>query len=405
MIYFVSLGVFSGVTVFLVIILLMVKSKIAPSGKSKIIINDDESKSIEVSSGSTLLSSLVNNDILLPSACGGGGTCGMCKCVVEEGGGDILPTELGHVSRKERQANVRLACQLKVKQDMKIKIPDEIFNIQMFDAEVVSNENVATYIKELVLKVDDSQNFDFKAGAYIQIEIPAYNKINFSDFDIPDEYREEWKECGLLELSASSPEPIVRAYSLANPPEEKEVKMTIRIANPPGNSKDIPPGLGSSYTFGLKPGDKLKFSGPYGDFFIKDTQNEICFIGGGAGMAPMRCHILHLLNAVKTKRKVTFWYGARSLREIFFEDLFRDLEEKYENFSFHIALSEPHEADNWTGMTGFIHSALYQNYIKDHESPEDIEYYLCGPPIMVQSIINMLNDEGVEEDMIMYDAF
>lgn len=405
MIYIVSLSVFTGVTLFLVIILLMVKNKLAPSGKNKIIINEDESKSIQVSGGKTLLSALVNKGILLPSACGGGGTCGMCKLQVIEGGGEILPTELTHVTRNEKNDNIRLACQLKIKEDLKIRIPDEIFNISTFDSEVVSNNNVSTYIKELVLKVDPSQNFEFRAGAYIQIEVPPYENINFSDFVIPDQYIEEWKTEGLLDLSVKSDEKVIRAYSLANPPYEKEVRLTVRIATPPPEKPDADPGLGSSYVFSLKPGDKLRFTGPYGDFFVKDTQNEICFVGGGAGMAPMRCHILHLLNTLDSKRKITFWYGARSVREIFYYDLFKDLEEKHENFKFYIALSEPIENEKWDGMTGFIHQALYDNYIKNHDAPEDIEYYLCGPPIMVESVIKMLINEGVEEDSIMFDAF
>ncbi|MCB9494420.1 MAG: NADH:ubiquinone reductase (Na(+)-transporting) subunit F [Desulfobacteraceae bacterium] len=405
MIYIVSLSVFTGVTLFLVIILLLVKNKLAPSGKNKITINDDQSKTLEVSGGSTLLNALVNKGILLPSACGGGGTCGMCKLKVLEGGGEILPTELSHVTRNEKNDHVRLACQLKIKEDLKIKIPDEIFNISTFDAEVVSNKNVATYIKELVLKVDPSQNFEFKAGAYIQIEVPPYNKINFSDFDISEDYIEEWKSEGLLDLSVESDEKVIRAYSLANPPYEKEVRLTVRIATPPMENPDAKPGLGSSYIFSLKPGDKVKFTGPYGDFFIKETENEICFVGGGAGMAPMRCHILHLLNTLDSKRKITFWYGARSLRELFYYDLFKELEEKHSNFKFYTALSEPIESENWNGMTGYIHQALYENYIKNHDTPEDIEYYLCGPPIMVESVIKMLMNEGVEEDSIMFDAF
>jgi len=404
-IYFVSLSVFTGVTLFLVIILLIVKNKLAPSGKNTITINNDESKNIEVSSGTNLLNALVNQGILLPSACGGGGTCGMCKVQVVEGGGEVLPTELSHLTRQEKNDHVRLACQMKIKENLKIKIPDEIFNIAAFDAKVISNDNVSTYIKELVLKVDDSQNFKFKEGAYIQIEVPPYENINYSDFDISEKFIEEWKREGLLDLSVQSEEKVIRAYSLANAPYEKEVILTIRIANPPENKPDVMPGLGSSYTFGLKPGDNLRFTGPYGDFFIKETDNEICFVGGGAGMAPMRCHILHLLNTLGSKRKITFWYGARSLKELFYYDLFKELEEKHDNFKFYIALSEPIESEKWDGMTGFIHQALYDNYIRTHDAPEDIEYYLCGPPIMVESVIKMLLNEGVENSSILFDAF
>jgi len=351
-----------------------------------------------------LLNSLVNNGILLPSACGGQGTCGMCKCRVLEGGGNILTTEFAHISRKEQKENYRLACQLKVKESLNINIPEEIFNIQKFNAVVVSNSNVSTYIKELILKVDDGQNFSFKAGAYIQIEIPEY-KVDFKDFEIEDQYIDEWEKNGLLNLKSESYEPVIRAYSLANPPYEKGARLTVRIATPPCAKMDAPPGIGSSYIFSLKPEDKVIFSGPYGDFFIKDTDNEICFIGGGAGMAPMRCHILNLLNEKNSNRKISFWYGARSKKEIFYEETFRELEEKYDNFSFHIALSEPLAEDNWTGMTGFIHQALYQNYIKNHESPEDIEYYLCGPPPMINAVITTLVNEGVDEETIMFDAF
>lgn len=405
MIYFVSLSVFTGVTLSLVVLLLIVKNKLSPAGKNKIIINEDKSKSIEVSSGTNLLNALVNEGILLPSACGGGGTCGLCKLQVLEGGGEILPTELGHITRSEKKDQVRLACMMRVRDDLKIKIPDEIFNISAYDAEVVSNDNVSTYIKELILKVDDSQTFEFKEGTYIQIEVPPYENIKFSDFDIDDQYIEEWESEGLLNLTASSSEEVIRAYSIANAPYEKDVILTIRIANPPKDKPDVMPGLGTSYLFTLKPGDKVRFTGPYGDFFVKDTDNEICFVGGGAGMAPMRCHILHLLNTLDSKRKITFWYGARSVREIFYEDLFRDLEKKHDNFKFYIALSEPIESEKWDGMTGYIHQALYDNYIKQHNSPEDIEYYLCGPPIMVESVIKMLINEGVEEDSILFDAF
>ncbi|MDY0131610.1 MAG: NADH:ubiquinone reductase (Na(+)-transporting) subunit F [Desulforegulaceae bacterium] len=405
MIYFVSLSVFTGVTLSLVVLLLIVKNKLSPAGKNKIIINEDKSKSIEVSSGTNLLNALVNEGILLPSACGGGGTCGLCKLQVLEGGGEILPTELGHITRSEKKDQVRLACMMRVRDDLKIKIPDEIFNISAYDAEVVSNDNISTYIKELILKVDDSQTFEFKEGTYIQIEVPPYENIKFSDFDIDDQYIEEWESEGLLNLTASSSEEVIRAYSIANAPYEKDVILTIRIANPPEDKPDVMPGLGTSYLFTLKPGDKVRFTGPYGDFFVKDTDNEICFVGGGAGMAPMRCHILHLLNTLDSKRKITFWYGARSVREIFYEDLFRDLEKKHDNFKFYIALSEPIESEKWDGMTGYIHQALYDNYIKQHNSPEDIEYYLCGPPIMVESVIKMLINEGVEEDSILFDAF
>lgn len=404
MIYLISLCVFTGVTLALVAMLLFVESKVVQKGDNKVIINNDEDKSITVSGGSTLLSGLLGEGILLPSACGGGGTCGMCKCKVTEGGGDVLPTELSHLSRQERQDGVRLACQMKVKNDLKVEIPDEIFSIKKFHATVVSNDNVATFIKELILKVDPDEEFEFDAGHYIQIDIPEY-QLTFEDFDVENTYVDDWDNYQLWNIRAESDEPIFRAYSLANPPYEKEPRLTVRIATPPSDKPDAPPGLGSSYIFNLKAGDKVTFSGPYGDFFVKDTNREMCFIGGGAGMAPMRCHILHQLNTVKTDRKATFWYGARSKREMFYDEDFKGLDAANPNFTYHVALSDPLPEDNWEGLTGFIHNALYETYIKHHEDPTEIEYYLCGPPMMIDSVIDMLHDQGVEDDMIHYDKF
>ena len=405
MIYLISLTVFSAVIITLVAMLLVVEARVVPKGERRIVINADEEKSIRVPGNNTLLAALVNNDIFLPSACGGKGTCGTCKCVVGEGGGDILPTELTHVSRKERLENVRLACQLKVKEDLKIHIPAEIFSIRKYNSTVVSNESVATFIKELVLQLDPGEQLDFKAGAYIQIDIPEY-EISFKDFCIADRFRSTWEQFNLRGLRAAVEEPVFRAYSLANPPLEKSRLMfTIRIATPPPGTTGIPPGVGSSYVFSLNPDDRVVLSGPYGDFFVKDTDREMCFIGGGAGMAPMRCHILHQLLEVKTKRKMSFWYGARSRPEMFYDEEFRELDKKFENFSYCVALSEPLPADNWDGQTGFVHQCACDEYLAGHQDPSEIEYYLCGPPMMIAAVMKMLDDLGVEPEMIAFDDF
>jgi Na+-transporting NADH:ubiquinone oxidoreductase subunit F len=405
MIYLVSLAVFSTVILSLVAMLILLEKKIVQQGDVTIVINDDPAKSIKAPASNTLLSALLSNGILLPSACGGKATCGTCKCKVEEGGGDILPTELALVDRIERKNNVRLACQLKVKEDMKIRVPDEIFNIRKYRATVVSNKSVATFIKELVLKLEEGDQLDFKAGSYIQVDIPEY-EISYRDFDLAERFVENWKRFGFADIKAISDEPVFRAYSLANPPAEKGIlKFTIRIATPPPDKLHLPPGVGSSFIFGLKPGDKVTLSGPYGEFFVKDTDREMCFIGGGAGMAPMRSHILHQLLAVKTHRKMTFWYGARSVQEMFYDDEFRELDELFDNFTYHVALSDPQPEDHWEGMTGYIHQCVYEYYLKDHEDPTEIEYYLCGPPMMLKSVREMLYDLGVEPDMIAYDDF
>ncbi len=405
MIYLVSLTVFSSVLLSLVALLILLETKIVQQGDVQIVINDDNDKSIKVPAGNTLLSALLNNGILLPSACGGKATCGTCKCWVDKGGGEILPTELALVNRNERLNNVRLSCQLKVKQDMKIRVPDEIFNIRKYNATVVSNKSVATFIKELVLELDEGEKLDFKAGAYIQIDIPEY-EISYRDFDLAERFVENWKRFGFTEIKAASDEPVFRAYSLANPPAEKDVlKFTIRIATPPPDKLHLPPGVGSSFIFGLKPGNKVTLSGPYGDFFVKDTDREMCFIAGGAGMAPMRSHILHQLLAIKTHRKMTFWYGARSVQEMFYDDEFRELESRFDNFTYHVALSDSQPEDLWEGMTGYIHQCVYDNYLKNHEDPTEIEYYLCGPPMMLKSVQKMLYDLGVEKEMIAYDDF
>lgn len=402
-IYLISLAVFGGVIFFLVGVLLLVEAKVTQKGERRIVINDDDAKSIRTPVGRTLLSALTENEILIPSACGGQGTCGTCKCVVTAGGGDILPTELSLVGRKERLQGVRLACQLKVKEDLTIRLPDEIFNIRKYGATVVSNDNVATFIKELQLRLDPGEEMPFEAGAYVQIDIPEY-RASFEAFNIDKRYRAAWDRFGLLKLKAQADEPCNRAYSLANPPSEKLLRFTIRIATPPPGS-DAPPGVGSSFAFSLKPGDRVTVSGPYGDFFVKPTEREMCFIGGGAGMAPMRGHIRHQLESAHTERRITFWYGARSRQEMFYDEEFQDLARRHPNFSYHVALSEPQPEDDWEGPVGFIHQVAYDLYLSRHEDPTEIEYYLCGPPMMLSAVRKMLDSLGVEPEMISYDEF
>ena len=405
----VSIIVFLLVTLLLVAILLYAKKKLMPSGQVKIDINDGE-KELEVEAGGTLLSTLGENKIFLPSACGGGGTCGMCRCQVHDGAGSILPTETGFFTRKEQADDWRLACQVKVKEDLKMEIPEEILGIKKWECEVVSNDNVATFIKEFVVKLPEGENLNFRSGGYIQIDVPKIN-VDFKDIHVQDEYREDWEKMGLFDLKMKNPEPTYRAYSMANHPAEGNIVMlNIRIATPPwdraaGKFMNVNPGVCSSYIFSRKPGDKVMISGPYGEFFIKDTDREMMFIGGGAGMAPMRSHIFHMFHTEKTKRKVTFWYGARSKKEIFYEDHFRDIEKRFDNFKFTIALSEPLPEDNWKGDTGFIHQVIYDNYLSKHEEPEDIEYYLCGPPMMIAAVTKMLYDLGVPDEMVMFDDF
>lgn len=405
MVYLFSTTVFLAVIITLVGLLLVVESRVTVKGDRKIVINDDEDRGITTPGNKTLLASLLDNKVLIPCACGGKGTCGTCKCVVEEGGGDILPTELSLVSRKERNEKVRLACQVKVKQDMKIRIPEEVFNVKKYTATVVSNENVATFIKELVLRLDNDQTLEYKSGAYIQIDIPEY-QASFDEFQVATRYVSAWKQFNLLQLEAGTSEPSNRAYSLASSPAEKNLlKFTIRIATPPRGKPDAPPGIGSSYVFNLKPGEKVTLSGPYGDFFIRDTQREMCFIGGGAGMAPLRSHIRHQLMTEKTDRKITFWYGARSKQEMFYDEDFSELTAKYPHFSYHVALSEPQPEDHWEGFTGFIHQVAHDHYLSTHEDPTEIEYYLCGPPMMMQAVFTMLDNLGVEPEMIAFDDF
>ena len=403
---FLGVTVVSIVIISLVLVINLAESKLLPQGDVSILINDDSDSEVKTRPGSTLLSVLAGQTIFLPSACGGGGTCAMCKCQVLEGGGDILPTETGHISRSEAKENWRLACQVKVKQDMKIHVPEEIFSIQKWEATVSSNENVATFIKELVLDLPKGENVNFQAGGYIQIDIPEYN-INFNTFDVEKEYHPDWDKFKIWDLVAKNEEPVFRAYSMANHPAEgNRVMLNVRIATPPPPLwNDVPPGLASSYIFNLKVGDKVTISGPYGEFFIKDTDREMVYIGGGAGMAPMRSHLFHLFQTLKTNRKVSFWYGARSVREMFYDDQFKKIAEDYPNFSYNVALSEPMKEDNWSGYTGFIHQVLHDEYLAKHEDPTEVEFYMCGPPPMINACDGMLDSLGVEKEMIAYDSF
>ncbi len=404
----ISIVIFLVIILLLVSILLYAKAKLLPSGEVTVNINEETDMVVEP--GSTLLTTLGNNKILLPSACGGGGTCAMCRCQVTDGGGEILPTEKPYFSRKEQQANYRLACQVKVKQDMKIEIPHEVMGIKKWECEVVSNYNVATFIKEFVVKWTEGETLDFKSGGYIQIDVQK-NNVKFRDMDIEEEYHEEWDKFNMWDLQMKNPEPTYRAYSMANHPAEGNIVMlNIRIATPPWDRAkngfmNANPGICSSYIFSRKPGDKVTVSGPYGEFFIKDTKREMMFIGGGAGMAPMRSHIFDQFRTQGTDRKATFWYGARSKREIFYEEEFEALEKEHPNFNFTIALSEPMESDNWNGSVGFIHQVILDNYLKNHEEPEEIEYYLCGPPMMNDAVKKMLYDLGVPDEMIAFDDF
>ncbi len=404
----VSIAIFLLVTLLLVWLLLFARKKLMPQGKVKITINDE--KEIETDPGSTLLSTLSASKIFIPSACGGGGTCAMCRVQVNSGGGTILPTEKGFFTRKEQMNNWRLGCQVKVREDMNISVEPEIFGIKKWECEVVSNHNVASFIKEFVVKLPEGEMLDFRSGGYIQIDVPKVT-VDFKDMVIEEEYHDEWDKFNMWDLQMKNPEPIYRAYSMANHPAEGNIIMlNIRIATPPWDRKkngfmNVNPGICSSYIFSRKPGDKVTISGPYGEFFIKDTDKEMMFIGGGAGMAPMRSHIFDLFETKHTNRKATFWYGGRSKRELFYQDHFEKIEKNNPNFKFEVALSEPLESDNWNGYTGFIHQVIYDNYLKDHPEPEEIEYYLCGPPMMNDAVLKMLDELGVPEEMIAFDDF
>ena len=396
---------FCGVVLSLVGVLLVAKAKLVPSGDVRILINDDADKAITTPAGNTLLDTLSANKIFIPSACGGKGSCGVCKVAVHEGGGSLLPTEEAHINRRQAREGMRLACQVKVKQDMKIEVEPEIFDVRKWQCKVRSNHNVATFIKELVLELPAGESVPFRAGGYIQIECPPHT-VDYKDFDVEEEYRPAWDKFNLWQYKSVVDETVTRAYSMANYPEEEGIIMlNVRIASPPPRTEGIPPGIMSSYIFNLKPGDEVTISGPYGEFFAKDTEREMCFIGGGAGMAPMRSHIFDQFRRIKTDRKATFWYGARSLCEMFYQEDFDSIAAENDNFDWYVALSEPLPEDNWDGLTGFIHQVLYDEYLSKHPEPEEIEYYLCGPPMMLSACTKMLQDLGVEEDMIMYDDF
>ncbi|MFY0663314.1 MAG: NADH:ubiquinone reductase (Na(+)-transporting) subunit F [Natronospirillum sp.] len=405
-----ALEIFLGVAVFIIAVFVLVgvilgaRSQLVNSGEVSIEINEDHDKAITTEAGGKLLNTLAENGIFLSSACGGGGSCAQCRCIVMEGGGEALPTEASAFTKGELKAGWRLACQVPVKQNMKIEVEPEFFGVKRWECDVVSNPNVATFIKELTLKLPEGENVDFRAGGYVQLEAPPHT-VKYSDFDIEEEYRGDWDKFGVFKYVSKVDETVIRAYSMANYPEERGlVKFNIRIASPPPGT-DFPPGQMSSYVFSLKPGDKMAIYGPFGEFFAKDTDAEMVFIGGGAGMAPMRSHIFDQLLRLKSKRKISFWYGARSLREAFYVEEFDKLAAENENFEWHLALSDALPEDNWTGKTGFIHNVLYENYLRDHEAPEDVEYYMCGPPMMNSACIKMLKDLGVEDDNILLDDF
>ncbi len=402
----ISVGMFTGVILSLVGLLLVARGRLVSSGAVRIVVNGDTEKPLEVNAGGTLLGTLATCGIFIPSACGGKGTCGVCKATVLEGGGALLPTEESHVSRGEAREGVRLTCQVKVKSDMRIEVPHEVFSVRKWECTVRSNENVATFIKELILELPAGEEVPFRAGGYVQIECPPH-VVKYADFDVAEAYRGDWDKFDMWRYVSKTDETVSRAYSMANYPEERGIIMlNVRIASPPPRAaNDVPPGIMSSYIFGLKPGDKVTIAGPFGEFFAKDTQAEMMFIGGGAGMAPMRSHIFDQFRRLKTTRKVTFWYGARSLREAFYVEDFDAIQADFENFSWHLALSEPLPEDQWTGYTGFIHQVVLEHYLKNHPAPEDIEYYLCGPPAMLAACMKMLEDLGVERENILFDDF
>ena len=399
--------VFTALVLVLAVLILVAKSKLVDSGDITISINDDPEKAITLPAGGKLLGALASKGIFVSSACGGGGSCGQCIVKVKSGGGEILPTELSHITKREAKEGYRLACQVNVKSSMDVELPEEIFGVKKWECTVISNDNKATFIKELKLQIPEGEEVPFRSGGYIQIEAPAHT-VRYEDYKslIDEEYHEDWNKFNLWRYVSKVDEPIIRAYSMASYPEEKGIIMlNVRIATPPPNNPDVPPGQMSSYIWSLKPGDKVTISGPFGEFFAKDTDAEMVFIGGGAGMAPMRSHIFDQLKRLKSKRKMTFWYGARSKREMFYVEDFDGLQAENDNFKWYVALSDPQPGDNWDGYTGFIHNVLYEHYLKDHEAPEDCEYYMCGPPIMNASVIKMLKDLGVEDENILLDDF
>ena len=398
-----GVAMFTGIILVLVGLILLARNKLVASGPVDILVNDD--RKLNVPAGGKLLNVLADEGIFVSSACGGGGTCAQCKVKIFEGGGDILPTETSHITKREAAEGERLSCQVAVKQDMKIEVPEDAIGARKWTCKVRSNDNVATFIKELVLELPEGESVDFKAGGYIQIECPPHVAA-YKDFDIGEEYRGDWDRFDMWRFVSKVDEPVIRAYSMANYPGEKGIIMlNIRVASPPPRQPELPPGKMSSWVFNLKPGDEAVISGPFGEFFIQDTPAEKIYIGGGAGMAPLRSHVFELFKNRHTDCKVSYWYGGRSLRELFYTEHFRAIEEEFPNFKYHIALSEPQPEDNWDGYTGFIHQVLHDNYLKDHPAPEDCEYYLCGPPMMLQACFGMLDDLGVEKENIHFDDF
>ncbi|MBR9726439.1 NADH:ubiquinone reductase (Na(+)-transporting) subunit F [Shewanella intestini] len=402
---YLGVSMFTAIVLVLVLVILFAKSKLVASGDINIGINGDADKAIKTAAGGKLLGALANNGIFVSSACGGGGSCGQCRVNIKSGGGDILPTELDHISKGEARQGCRLSCQVNVKSDMEIELDEEIFGIKKWECEVISNDNKATFIKELKLQIPDGETVPFRAGGYIQIEAPAHH-VKYADFDVPAEYRGDWEHFGFFNLESKVDDETIRAYSMANYPEEFGIIMlNVRIATPPPRNLSLPCGKMSSYIWSLKEGDKVTISGPFGEFFAKETDAEMVFVGGGAGMAPMRSHIFDQLKRLNSKRKMSFWYGARSKREMFYVEDFDGLAQTNENFDWHVALSDPQEEDNWDGYTGFIHNVLYENYLRDHDAPEDCEFYMCGPPMMNAAVIGMLKDLGVEDENILLDDF
>jgi Na+-transporting NADH:ubiquinone oxidoreductase subunit F len=394
---------FTVIVLLLVAVILSARAKLVSSGSVQIVINGE--KTVETEAGGKLLQTLAANEVFLSSACGGGGTCAQCKCKVTDGGGSMLPTEEAHFTKGEAREGWRLSCQVPVKQDMVVEVPEEVFGVKKWETTVESNPNMATFIKELTLRLPDGESVDFRAGGYVQLECPPF-EINFSDFDIEDQYRGDWEHFKFFDFKCINKEETIRAYSMANYPEEQGVvKFNIRIATPPPGTTGINPGIMSSYAFNLKPGDKVTVYGPFGEFFAKETEAEMVFVGGGAGMAPMRSHIFDQLKRLKSDRKISFWYGARSLKELFYKEDYDSLAAEFPNFEWHVAMSDPQPDDNWEGLTGFIHNVLLEQYLKDHPAPEDCEYYMCGPPIMNQSVMTMLEAMGVEPENIMLDDF
>jgi Na+-transporting NADH:ubiquinone oxidoreductase subunit F len=398
-----GVAMFTALVLALVGVILSARAKLVSTGDVTITVNHE--KKITVPAGGKLLNTLADAGLFLPSACGGGGSCAQCKCIIESGGGGILPTEESHFTKREAKEGWRLSCQVAVKQDMDVEVEDDVFGVKQWVCEVESNHNVATFIKELTLKLPEGENVDFRAGGYVQLEVPPHH-IKYSEFDIEEEYRGDWERFGFFKLESKVVETTIRAYSMANYPEERGVvKFNIRIATPPPGAQGIPPGIMSSYTFNMKPGDTINVFGPFGEFFAKESEAEMIFVGGGAGMAPMRSHIFDQLRRLKSHRKISFWYGARSLRELFYKDDYDQLAVENENFDWHVALSDPQPEDKWEGHTGFIHNVLLKEYLNEHPAPEDCEYYMCGPPMMNQAVINMLKNMGVEDENIMLDDF